>query len=516
MQTTLPILNNEIACLKESALLKENTLLKEKLELAESEVSRLFEIIRKLKKQAFGPTKERWISGPEQLSLFDEVEVEATTAAAGEPEDEEVTTVASHPRKRGKRKPLPENLPREVMVVELKPEEQFAEDGSPLKVIGKEISEKLIYTPATLKVLEIHRLKYGVAPDQYLTIAPPIPSIIPKGMATPSLLAGIIVNKYADGLPLYRQEEIFERHGLELSRSSMARWVLQAAEACLPILNVLNDRLMEDFCVSCDETHIQVLKENGRKAESKSWMWVRATPVSKHKIVLFDYDPHRSAKVAERLLSEYKGFLQVDGYGSYNCLEKNAALTRLGCNMHGRRKFFDAYETGAKGGASLAKEALQYYHTLYKIEEEIGDKSPEEKFIARLEQAGPVWKTFEYWAKTNQNKVPPKSKIGQALHYFINELPYLKAYLMDGRLSIDNGFIERAIKYFAIGRNNWLFSDTEAGAEASSLFYSFIVTAKLNGANPYEVLETIFTDIPKAKTLEDVERLADLLLNKKL
>ncbi len=163
----------------------------------------------------------------------------------------------------------------------------------------------------------------------------------------------------------------------------------------------------------------------------------------------------------------------------------------------------------------MEDEALKYYHSLYKIEEEICDRSPEERFIFRLEHAGPAWKDFESWAKKTHSKVPPKSKIGQALQYFINELPYLKGYLTDGRLSIDNGFVERAIKYFAIGRNIWLFSDTEAGAEASSLSYSFIVTTKLNGANPYEVLETIFTEIPKAKTIEDVERLADLLLNRK-
>jgi transposase len=514
MQTTLPIPENEIAILKEGVLLKKVALLEEKNVRAEEEISRLYEIIRKLKKQAFGPTKERWISGPEQPSLFDEVEV-AAQKSTEETSDEDVTTIESHTRRRGKRKPLPENLPREVLVVELKPEEQFSDDGTPLKVIGKEVSEKLVYTPATMKVLEIHRLKYGLAPDQYLMIAPTIPSIIPKGIATPSLLAGIIVNKYADGLPLYRQEEIFKRHGIELSRSSMARWVVQSAQACMPLLNVLNDRLMEEFCVSCDETHVQVLKENGRKAESKSWMWVRATPVSEHKIVLFDYDPHRSAKVAHRLLSEYRGFFQVDGYDSYNCLENNEDLIRLGCNMHGRRKFFDAHESGAKSGTSLADAALKYYKTLYQIEEKICDKSPEERFIFRLEHAGPVWKDFEKWAKKNQSKVPPKSKIGQALSYFINEIDYLRGYLMDGRLSIDNGFVERAIKYFAIGRNNWLFSDTEDGAEASSLFYSLIVTAKLNGVNPFDALETIFNEIPKAKTLEDVERLADLLLNKR-
>jgi transposase len=439
------------------------------------------------------------------------VETEAQKPVAKETEE---TVVQSHTRNRGKRKPLPQDLPREIIAVELKPEERFADDGTPLKVIGKEVSEKLVYTPASMKIQEIHRLIYGLIGGDAAKTAPPIPSVIPKGIATPSLLAGIIVNKYADGLPLYRQEEIFERHGVTLSRASMARWVVQAAEACMPLLNVLQDRLMESPYVACDETHVQVLKESGRKAESKSWMWVRTNPSDEHTIVLFEYDPSRSGDVAKKLLNDYKGYLQVDGYGGYNVLESAEELVRIGCNMHGRRKFHDAFKNGAKNGSTLAEQGLEYYHQIYKLEEELRPLLFDERHQKRQELAIPIWNDFEKWALENERKVPPKSKIGGAFHYFINELPYLKGYLKDGRLEADNGFVERAIKYFAIGRNNWLFSDSEAGANASSLFYSFIVTAKLNEANPCQVLERILTEMPKAKTLEDVERLADLLLIK--
>lgn len=512
MQTSLLFSDNEIITLKEATLEKEISVLKDKVKYFEEETSRLYEIIRQLKMHAFGPKRERWLPNPaQQPSLFDEVESEAQKPEAKQPEE---SLVQPHTRVRGKRKPLPQDLPREIITVDLKPEEQFADDGTPLKVIGKEISEKLVYTPASMKIQEIHRLIYGLIGGESAKTAPTIPSVIPKGIATPSLLAGIIVNKYADGLPLYRQEEIFERHGVTLSRSSMARWVVQAAEACLPLFNVLQDRLLESPYVACDETHVQVLKESGRKAESKSWMWVRTNPSDEHTIVLFDYDPSRSGEVAKKLLSDYRGYLQVDGYGGYNALESEIGLVRIGCNMHGRRKFHDAFKNGAKNGTSLAEQGLQYYHQLYTLEEELRPLLFDERHRLRQELAVPIWEEFEKWVIENERKVPPKSKIGEAFHYFNNELPYLKGYLKDGILEADNGFVERAIKYFAIGRNNWLFSDSEAGASASSLFYSLIVTAKLNEANPYDVLETIFTEIPKAKTLDDVERLADLLLNK--
>lgn len=512
MQTRLSPPENEINLLKSVILEKEISVLKDKVKYFEDETSRLYEIIRQLKSQAFGPKKERWISTPgEQLPLFNEAEVEASQPE--EKEESEETEVSGHKRKRGKRKPLPENLEREVVVIELKPEEQFSEEGSPLKVIGKEVSEKLVYSPATVKVIEYQRLVYGLESGDPVKTAPPVPSIIPKGIATPSLLAGIIVNKYADGLPLYRQESIFARHGIELSRTSMARWVVQTAEACRPLINILNDRLMDGPYISCDETHTQVLMEKGRTAESKSWMWVRATPGEKNKIVLFDYDPHRSSEVAKNLLSGYKGYLQVDGFASYNKLEKEEGLHRIGCNMHGRRKFHEAAKHGAKNGLTLAEQALKFYKTLYEIEADCREMEFDQRYNIRLERAVPIWKDFEKWAIEKQGKVPPKSKIGQAFHYFVNELPYLKGYLKDGQLEADNGFCERAIKNFAIGRNNWLFSFSEAGAEASSFLYSLIVTAKVNGANPYSVLERIFTELPMAEKLEDFDRLVDLLLN---
>ncbi len=481
----------------------------EKIKHYESEVSRLHEMLSDLKRMKFGTKSERWES-PEQL-VFNEVEVEARKPEPSTEDDDEIK-VEGYTKKRGHRKALPSDLEREVIIIELPESERFAEDGTPLKIIGYETSEKLIYEPSKTKVIEYRRAKYGVDSGDYEKTAPPVPSIIPKGIATPELVAAITTQKYSYGMPLYRQEEMFAQMGVDLPRQTMARWVVQSSEACMPVYNVLCDRLLENFYVSCDETHTQVLKEKGRTAESKSWMWVRSTPFGKNKIILFEYDPSRSAEVAKRLFTDFRGFLQVDGFASYNVLEKNLEIMRIGCNMHGRRYFEKAKTIGAKSGQSLGEVGLKFYKKLYDLEEEWRSLPPEERHRLRQEKHVPIWNEFKAWAELNHKKVPPKSKIGEAFHYFLSEYEYLIGYLRDGRLEMDNGFAERAVRKFAIGRNNWMFADTEAGAHASAMFYSLICTAKINGVKTYEVMKYLFTELPKAKTLEDIERLADVIM----
>ena len=472
------------------------------------EVERLYEMLAELKRSKFGVKSERWESD-EQL-VFNEVEF---FSKQPEPASDEQKTVSGHTKKRGHRKPLSAELDREVIVVELPQAEQFAEDGlTPLKVIGYEISEKLIYEPSKTKVIEYHRAKYGVDSGDYEKTAPPVPSIIAKGIATPELVASIITQKYAYGMPLYRQEEMFAEMGVHLPRQTMARWVVQHAQASLGVFNILNDRLMEGDYVSCDETRTQVLKEEGRKAESKSWMWVRSTPHGRNKIILFDYDPHRSAEVAKKLLAEFKGFLQVDGYASYNTLEHGLELIRIGCNMHGRRYFEQAKTEGAQSGKTLAEIGLKFYKQLYNLEEEFKLLAPQERYSLRIEKHKPIWDEFKKWVDGTHKKVPPKSKIGKAFNYFLSEYEYLMGYLKDGRLEMDNGFVERAIRKFAIGRNNWMFADTVDGAKASALFYSLLCTAKINGVGTYEAMKYLFTELPKAKTAQDIEHLADIIM----
>ena len=483
----------------------------EKIKHYESEVSRLHEMLRELKRSKFGKKSERWQSS-EQL-IFNEAEVESRKPdPTGEEEDDEIKVKAHTKKKRGHRRALPDNLEREEILVELPEVERFAEDGTPLKIIGYEISEKLSYEPSKTKVIVCRRAKYGVDSGDYVKTAPPIPSIIPKGIATAELLASVVVEKYGFGMPLYRQEYKFDQMGVDLTRQTMARWVVRSAEACMPIWNMLSERLLDSFYVSCDETHTQVLKEKGRTAESKSWMWVRCTPYGKNKIVLFDYDPHRSADVAKKLLEEFDGYLQVDGFASYNILEKKVELVRIGCNMHGRRYFEQALTIGAKQGTSLADVAMKFYKKLYDHEETIRSLPPDERHRLRQEIQVPIWSEFKIWADSNHHKVPPKSKIGEAFKYFRSEYEYLIGYLKDGRLEMDNGFAERAIRKFAIGRNNWLFADTEAGAHASAMFYSLLCTAKVNDVNIYDAMKYLFKEIPKATSIEDFERLADVIM----
>jgi len=488
----------------EKLLLKEM----EKNKSYEGQVSWLTEQLRTLKRHQYGSKSERWES-QEQLK-FNEAEVEARSPI---PEKEDrVVEVRGHVKKvRGHRKPLPENLPREIIKVELPESEQITEQGEKLKVIGWEISEKLKYEPAQISVVEYHRAKYGVDSGDYEKTAPPIPSVIPKGIATPELLAAIVVGKYADGLPLYRLEEIFERQGVELSRTTMSRWMVQVASALMPLRNIFSDRMMSSYAISCDETSVQVLKENGRKAEDKSWMIVRATPCDKQKIILFDYSISRSGETMKNLFAGYEGRLLCDGLEVYSPLESES-LFRFGCHMHARRKFEQAANDGAKSGKTIAAQVMDIYTKLYDFEEKCCDYSADKKVNARQEHQKPLLEKIKNMADDHLGKIPDKSKLGQAFRYYLNEYTYLTRYLNDGRMEPDNGFTERAIRKFAIGRNNWLFSDTPDGAEASSLLYSLVVSAKLNGVNPYKALTKILTETPLAQSYEDFERLADLIL----
>ncbi|MFN7729285.1 MAG: IS66 family transposase, partial [Bdellovibrio sp.] len=454
---------------------------------------------------------ERWES-PEQALLFDEAEVESKKRQNPAEVEEVEIEVGPHTRKRGHRKPLPESLPREIIKLELPPEEQVTDDGTKLKIIGWELSEKLKYEPSKMSVIQYHRAKYGVDQGDYVKTAPAAPSVIPKGIATPELLAATIVGKYVDGMPLYRMEYYWQRHGVELTRGTMARWVIKVAEALMPIWNVLSDRLLASMYVAVDETHVQVLKENGRRAEDKSWMWVRSTPADIKKIILFDYSPSRSQATAKTLLTDLKGYLQCDGLAAYDQIAEQENIVRIGCAMHARRRFEKAAVDGAKSGKSLGAEGLKFFKDLYDLEEDLKDKDPIERHRLRLELEKPIWEQLKTWSEQNIKKLPKKSKIGEAFSYLLNQYDDLVGYLKDGCLNIDNGFTERAIRKFAIGRNNWMFSDSVEGANASALLYSLVVTAKVNGVDPYKALVKIIKELPLAKNIEDFERLADVIL----
>lgn len=507
---TIENLYNENLELKnQNGILSAELLLKEdRLKRYERYNEQLEEALKLLRHRSFAPRSEK--IPPEQF-VFNEIEVEAVLSSEENEEDTsqlDMIHVPAHTKKKPKRKVLPKNLPREVVTIVL-PEEQrkCPHDGAELKVIGKEVSERIDTIPMVMKVVETHRLKYACpCCEAHVKTAPVALSLIPKGMATAGTLAFIATSKFCDGLSLYHTAEMFERNGVDLSRGSMAHWMIRCAEACQPLINLLEEDLLLRSYVQMDETTIQVLKEVGKKPQTKSYMWIRAAPQKEKPIILFDYDPTRSGAVPKRLMQEFKGKLQCDGYNGYNELEANLDVTRFGCMAHGRRKFKEAV-IAVSSSLSVAKHALKLVQKLYRLEEIFANYSDEERLKARQEKSKIIFEELKAWIEKHLHKVPPKSTSGKALMYFQNERVYLERYLEHGEVHIDNNFIENKIRPFAVGRNRWLFSDTVEGAKASAILYSLVETAKANNVEPYKYLRNIFEKLPLAKTLADYEEL---------
>lgn len=476
-----------------------------------AENERLEEIISLLRHRHFGSTSEKVKSadGSHQLDIFNEAEEIEAKGQEPEPGDDPGVEVKSH-RRRGKPKrlALPAHLPREEVSVELPPEERLCPEGHELKEIGEEVSEQLDVIPAQVKVIRTIRKKYACPTCEGCVVRAPLPpAAIPKSMAGPGLLAHIVTSKYGDGLPLYRQEHMWQRAGVEIPRATMASWMIKVGELLTPVINLMEEDLLEGGCVHVDETRVQVLREAGKLAESLSYMWVRGRHYpGAPPIVLFDYDPTRSGEVAKRLFADYQGYLQADGYVGYDGVCERPGIVRMGCMAHCRRKFFEATKASAKG-VGLANEAIEMIRKLYAVEESIRDRGIENRHRTRQEESKPILDEIRKWLDDHLGSIPPQSQIGKALHYAHHEWPYLIRYLEDGRLSIDNNMVENAIRPFAVGRKNWLFSDSVAGAKASAAIYGVMVSAKLNGHNEYAYFRSLLEKLPLAKKAEDYEAL---------
>lgn len=480
-----------------------------------AEITWLRQQLQLLRQKRFGSSSEKL--SEEQLLLM----LEGDRTLATVPEPPETIAVHGHRRAKGGRRPLPEGLERIEVLHDLSPEEKICpRDGHPLKRIGEETSEQLSCKPAEMRVLLHVRPKYACPVcEEGVVIAPPPAQLIPKSMASPSLLAQIAVSKYADALPLYRQEQIFQRQGVDLLRSTMSSWMIHSGEGVQPLINLLRDELLEGFCVQCDETRFQVLKEQGREAQSQSYLWAQRGGTPQSPVILFDYAPSRGGEVPKRLLEGHEGYLQVDGYKGYDALcREHPEIRRVGCMAHARRKFDEAFKVltkkGKKGKSrkkaqtkSKAFEGLTWIGKLYEVERDARGMSAEERHRLRQTRARPILDAMEQWRKDAVGQVPPKTLIGLALGYLSDQWEYLIRYLEDGRLEIDNNLVENAIRPFCLGRRNWLFSDTVRGAEASANLYSLIVTAKANGLEPHAYLSLVFRDLPRARSVEDYERL---------
>lgn len=444
---------------------------------------------------------------PDQIRLFDEAESATDGEAATHTDD--TVVVSSHSRKTGGRKPLPERLPRIEVVHELPELDRRCEhDGRLLVEIGEVVSEQLDIVPATIRVIRHIRKQYACDCGQCIKTAPLPAQPIPKSMASPGLLAHITVSKYADALPLYRQETILRRIGVDIPRATLANWMIRVGQLVQPLINLMRDQLLDYDIIQMDETVVQVLNEAGRRAQSKSYLWVQRGGPPHSRVILYDYAPSRGGGVPQRLLAGYTGYLQSDGYEGYNAVVAANGLKHLGCMAHARRRFDEAVKAQGKNKRrGKAWHGLALIQKLYRVEKQARAMTSDERYAYRIEQTQPIFDEMRAWLEAALPQVPPKNATGKALHYLHTQWDKLTCYLEDGRLEIDNNLCENAIRPFVMGRKAWLFSHSVAGVKASANLYSLIETAKAHGLEPYAYLREIFTQLPQATTVEGIEAL---------
>ena len=508
-----------------SQQLKDDSVTKDKvialLEEANQRANRLEEQIIWLKRQVFGRSSEKISKeelNPNQGYLFNEVEVIDEVC----PEPDESLVIPEHKRKKKGRKKIDKDLPRVEVIHDLPEHEKVcSKDGAPLKRIGEITSEQVDYIPAKVRVLKHIRYKYACSCcGENIKTADKPKTLLPKSLASPSLLAHITTAKYVDSLPLYRQEKQFARLGIQLNRATMASWMIKIGGTHVqPLINLLNEECRKSPLLHIDETRVQVLK-SPKSPTADHWIWVRANGATDHRVVLFDYDTSRTAAVAKHLLDEFSGILVSDGYKAYDGIAKDQKLPHAGCWAHARRKFYDAYKS-SKGTSETAKTALKMIKDLYKVERQCRelyrytggrDKEKEhrrEKAILafRKKYCEPIVKAFEKWLDTTVPKAVPNSDIGKALQYALNQWPKLTTFLNHALAPLDNNRAEGAIRPFVIGRRNWMFCDTQKGAAASAHLYSLVETAKANGLEPHAYLTEVYEKLPLATSLEDIEAL---------
>jgi transposase len=480
----------------------------------DARVQALYEQIRLARQRLFGRSSE---SHAGQGGLFDEAE--ATLAAESMPTSETEACAPAHAaqtasaqpstdKARGKRRPLPPELPRVEVFHEVPETARRCACGALMQPIAEEVSEQLDIVPLQIRVLRHHRKRYACACGQCAPrTAPPAPQVLPKSLASNDLLAMLLTTKYVDGLPLARFEYVLGRAGVGVPRQTLARWVIGCANALQPVANLLRDSLLEHDLIHMDETPIQVPKEAGRSATSPRYMWVQRGGPPERPVILFDYDPSRAGAVPLRLLADWQGYLMSDGYEGYASVAAQPGVVHLACWVHARRHFVDAAKLHSHPKQGRAHQALELIAQLYAIEKQHRTASIEVRAHARQTQSRAVLERLRTWLEEALPGTPPKSALGQALAYLQKYWPRLVRYIERGDLPIDNNPAENAIRPFVVGRKAWLFADTPAGAHASALIYSLVETAKANGLEPYTWLRHVLQHLPNATTVEHYEAL---------
>ncbi len=478
------------------------------------EISQLREYIRLLKSQRFGSSSER--SPSSQLGLFNEAEsIHDEDDAQTESDSSSIEVPAHTRRKRGGRRPLPAFLPREEIVHDIAEDEKLCRNDPEhrLAQIGEDRLEQLVFVPASAKVLVHIRPKYACSScKDSVKVAPPPATPIPKSFATPSLLAQIITSKYVDALPLYRQAKIFQRMGVDLSRATMASWVIKMGELATPLLEIILKEIRSGDYTQMDETPFQVLKEKGKLATTHSYLWALRGGGPEQPLLYYEYARTRSGKVAKQLLDGFEGYLQTDGYKGYDGFDESIGIVHVGCFAHARRKFDEALRGQGKKvkpgkKASLARQGLRRINKLYEIERGYADASRDDRTALRAEKLAPKFRELREWTLASKGRVPPNGLTGQAIGYLDRQWSKLVRVLDDPRIPLDTNAVERCIRPFVIGRRNWMFADTPSGATASARLYSLVETAKANGIEPWAYLNHVFEKLPEATRNEDIQAL---------
>ncbi len=507
---------------KYSSLDRDYSLLDEKYSSLDEKYSYLQEKYNTLRRLLFGKKSEKLSPEDEhQMRLFNEAEdgsVESVDLINDDDETESATTrVAGYTRKKGGRKPLPEYLLREEIIHDLTEEDKACPCcGKERPLIGEETTEELDIIPAKVVVNRHIRKKYGpCACDGFLEkeipeikTAPMPPRLVPQSIVSPGLAAYVITSKFCDAMPFYRQSKTFDRLDIDLSRATLCNWAMGVAEKCAPLIDIMIEQIRGGPVIRMDETTLQVLKEPGRPAESKSYMWVAMGYTADEKpLLVYQYHPTRSGEVPGKILGNYDGILQTDGYDGYNRVATENNLVHAGCFAHARREFEKAMKQSKK--SKIAYKGLVYIRSLYKIENELRERklAPGDFVEKRKNAVEPVLQEFHNWLLAMKDEVLPQGYTGKAVNYTVNQWDNLIRYLDHHLLTPDNNLVENAIRPFVLGRKNWLFSNTPRGAQSSAVLYSLIESAKANGLEPYRYLRYLFDRIPGASSKEHLRAL---------
>ena len=410
--------------------------------------------------------------------MADEIE-QATPPVAGR-QDKQVP----------KRAPLPANLSRREIRHE--PESTTCACGCQMKRIGEDVAEKLDYAPGVFTVERHIRGKWACAQCETIHQVPVDPHIIDKGIPTTGLLAQVLVAKYADHLPLYRQEAIFGRAGLAIPRSTLAQWVGSCGVQLQPLVDAMRTELLQRRVLHADETPVSMLKPGNGKAH-RAYLWAYATGAFENiKAVVYDFCESRSGEHARRFLGDWRGSLTCDDFSGYKALIASG-VTEVGCLAHARRKFFDLH---AANQSQIAEVALQQFARVYEIEREVKEIATDQRQTIRQQQTKPLLDALHQWMVLQRQKVPEGSASAKALDYSLRRWEALTRFVDDGQLPVDNNWIENQIRPIAIGRNNWLFAGSLRAGQRAAAVMTLIQSARLNGHDPYAYLKDVLARLP--------------------